>query len=102
MEKPLGTVSVGLQFGWGRFSGNHQRGENSVCQADGDSEADVAPACRLCGWRDQKEQWRLPALLSGKKLCPLPSALTLMPDNSVPPYMSLVPFRLLLRGSESE
>ena len=47
-----------------------------------------------------KEQWRLPALLSGRKL-PAP-ALVLTPDNSVPSHLSLAPFEPLSRGCNSE
>ena len=46
-----------------------------------------------------KEQWPLSALLSGRKLSP---ALTLMPNNSVPPCMSLVPFKMLPQHWSSE
>ena len=45
MEKPLDTVLVGPKVGWGRASGNHQGGENSVSQVDGVS--DMALACQL-------------------------------------------------------
>ena len=45
MEKPLDTVLVGPKVGWGRASGNHQGGENSVSQVDGVS--DMAPTCQL-------------------------------------------------------
>ena len=95
MEKTLETAWVGPQIGWSRLSGNHQGGADSVSQADGDS--DMVPACQFCvcfvrgGLR--KEQWPLPALLSERKL-PL-QLLALIPDNSVSPCMSLVPFELL-------
>ena len=73
MEKLLETAQVWLKVGWGRASGNHQGGANSVSQINGDS--DVVPTFQLCGsaavWRGlQKEQWPQPALLSGRKLPP--------------------------------
>ena len=43
----MGKVWVNLKVGWGRASGNHQGGANSVSQLDGD--ADVVPACLLYG-----------------------------------------------------
>ena len=71
---------------------------NSDSQADGDSN--VVPACYLCGVESSsKEQWPLPALLSGSKLPRSHQGLTLMPDlllqTSVTSCVSLVPFKLL-------
>ena len=61
MEKPLETAWVGLKVGWGRASKNHQGGANSVNQVDGFSHiASTAGS--------DKEQWPLPAFLSGRKL----------------------------------
>ena len=83
-----------LKVGWGRASGNHQGEANSVNQADGVSYmAPPVSAVALLGEGSEKEQWPLPAHLSGRKL---PSALALMLDNSVSSLMSLVPFNLLL------
>ena len=85
MEKPLETAQVGPKVGWERASRNHQGGANSVNQVDGFSHiASTAGS--------DKEQWPLSECLSGRKL---PPALTPMPDNSVPPLMSLMPFNLL-------
>ena len=54
-------------------------GSHSVSKVDGIS--DMAPAYQLCWGEDSaKGQWPL---------------LTLMPDTSVSPYISLVPFKLL-------
>ena len=68
-EKPLKTASVGPQVGWGRISGNHRGGANSVSQDDGDSY--VVP-CLLGMWGgdSEKEQWPLKALLSEGSLLP--------------------------------
>ena len=66
-----------------------------MSQVDGIS--DMAPA--YGGNIQKKEQWFLHAVLSGRKLSP---ALILMPDTSVPPCIPLLPFKLELRGSESE
>ena len=56
----------------------------------------------MLGEGSAKKQWPLPALVSVRK--PPPAALALMPDNSVLPHMSLMPFNLLtpLWGSEGE
>ena len=53
----------------------------------------------MLGEGPEKEQWPLPALLSGRTL---PPALALIPDISVPPHMSQVPFSLLLLWWSSE
>ena len=91
MEKPLETAWVGQKIGWGRASGNHQGGANSVSQVDGVS--DVVPACWLCVGRAQKRNNGLcQHFCLGESY---PQALALMPDNSVPPPMSLVPFNML-------
>ena len=61
---------------------------------DGDSDV-VPPADSLgvgVGVGSSKEQWFLPAVLCGRKLSP---AFALMSDNSVPPHMPLVSFKLL-------
>ena len=85
---------------WDEISWNNQGGANSVSQVDGDS--DMVPACQISvgvRGRSEKEQWTLPALLSGRKLLQPPApALTLMPDTSVPPHMPLVSFKLLPRA----
>ena len=73
-------------------------GWNSVYQCDRDSY--LEPPCWLCGGEgSEKEQWPLPALLFWRKL---PLQLTLMPDTSVLPHMSLVPFKLLPQCWSSE
>ena len=45
MNKPLERAFLGLQVGW-ESPGNHQGGENSVSQVDG--ESDIALTCWLC------------------------------------------------------
>ena len=45
MEMSLDTTGVGLQFGWGRYSENHQDGVNSDNQVDGLSH--MVPPCQL-------------------------------------------------------
>ena len=87
---------MGLKIGWGRASGNHQGGAHSMSQVDGVS--DMVPTCWLCGSVGvvpEKEQWPLPhfCFFCLGESCPL--TLTLIPDNSVHPYMSLIPFNLL-------
>ena len=92
MEKPLEMAWVDLKFGWGRVLGNHQSSVNGVSHVDGYS--DMVVTCQLCG---------LVGAISGKEQCPLPAsppALTLMPDNSALPFMSLVPFQVLLQQLE--
>ena len=86
MEKPLET-GKGIR---GRVSGNHQGEVNSRKQVDGVS--DTAPTCQLCGGLSKGTMasagtsvWEKAALL----------AVSLKPDNSVPPRRSLVPFELL-------
>ena len=70
MEKALETAWVDPQVGWGRASGNHQGGANSVSHVDGVSY--MAPARSAPLWEEgsEKEQWPLPALLFGRKLPP--------------------------------
>lgn len=86
------------ELGGAGVSGNRQGGVRDARQFDGDS--DMAPACAEWVKGLEKEQWHLPALLSGRAA---PQAITLKPDNSVPLGMSLQLFKLLLglRVSES-
>ena len=95
MEKLLETAWEGQKFRWGRASGNHQGEANSVSQVDGFSV--MVPACWrlwLCWGRAQKRNNGLcQHFCLGESW---PTALVLMPDNSVPPHMSLMPFNLLL------
>ena len=95
------VIHMEKQLGWERVSGNLQGGAKSVSHVDGVS--DMVPACWLCGSVGQGFQQQ------DNGLCPpfclrenCPPALTLMPDTSVPPAMSLVPFKLLPQcwGSE--
>ena len=46
-KNPLETAWVGPKVVWGRASGNHQGGANSVSQVNG--VPDMAPACQLYG-----------------------------------------------------
>ena len=90
MEKPLETAWMGLEVEYGGTSGNHQ-----VEQCKPDCKTHRCGACLLTlGGEDgsSKEQWPLPALLSGRKL---PPALILMPDTSVPPHMFPVHYKLM-------
>ena len=57
-----------------------QGGANGVSQVDGVS--DMAPVCQLCWGEEGVEKGQWPLLI-------------LMPDTSVPPFMLLVPFKLL-------
>ena len=95
IKNPLETAWVGLQVGWGGVSGKHQGGTKSVRQVD---ETQIwHPLVSSAGEGvvfSEKEQWPLLALLSGKKQ-PHPPDLDLIPDNSVYPHISLVPFKLL-------
>ena len=99
MEKPLEMAWVGPQVGCNRSWGITKVGQTSVCYVDGDS--DMVPTCRLCGGGvSEKEQWPLPALLSGTKL-----ALQLLPWCQIiqfQPIVSLVSFKLLLWPWSSE
>ena len=90
MEKPLETAWVGSQIGWGGISGYHHDWVNNVSQVDRDS--DMVPTCWLSQERAQKRNNGLCQPFQEKAALP---ALTLMPDNSVPPHISLVPFKLL-------
>lgn len=92
MEKLLETALMRPHVGWGRVSGNQQGGGNS--QVDGDS--DMVSACQLCRERAQQRN---------DDLCQhfgLEKALALMPRNSVPSHVSLVPFELLPQCWSSE
>ena len=97
MEKSLETAWMGLKVGWSRASSNHQGGANSVNQVDGFSHiASTAGS--------DKEQWPLPAFLSGRKLllsC-YPNARQFSASLYVSDtFQSAVPV-LELRRSESE
>ena len=71
MEKPLETDWMGLKVWWGRASGNHEDGANSVSQVDGDS--DMVPACWLCGGRVQQRNNDLCQHFYLGESCPLSS-----------------------------
>ena len=62
----------------------------------------MAPACWLCGERAQKRNNGLCQHFCLGESCPPAPALTLMLDNSVSPYTTLVPFELLPPGWSSE
>ena len=99
--KAMETAWVVLKAGWSRTSGNHLGGANSMSQVDGVS--DVELACWLCGDKALKRKNGLCQPFFLGKRCP--PALALMLDNSVPPYMPLMPFIMLphteLRRTES-
>ena len=95
MDKPLEIAWVGPQVGWGRVSGNNQGMVNSVSQADGHS--DMAPASQRCVCVCLAGNLRKGTVTSAST-----PALILMPDNSIPPCMSLVPFKLLPQCWNSE
>ena len=80
---------MGPKVGCGEASGNHQVRRNNVSHADGDFR--YGAYLHLKGEGSEKEQWLLPALLSGRKS-----------DNSVAPHMSLVPLEMLPKLSVSE
>lgn len=77
----------------GVFSGNHQCVANGVRQVDGHSGMTANFTCTLDGGMLQKRNGGFATTLSGRKL-PLQLTLNLMPDNSVPPYVSLAPLKL--------
>ena len=70
MEKPVETAHLGPKVGGYGVSENHQGRINGDSQVDGNS--DLASIYWLLGGKAQqkkkKNQWRLPALLSGRKL----------------------------------
>ena len=102
------------QDGLGRVSGNYQGKAKSVSRVDGDS--DMAPSGQLCVCvcvcvctgvgvgGSEKKQLPLTAIFLWQKAAS--PALTMMPENSVLPHMSLVLFKMLsqleLRVSESQ
>ena len=99
MEKPLETASVGSQIGWGKVSGKHQGEANSMSWVDGDS--DMALGCRFCGVGvSEKERVHLCQHFCLAESCPL--ALALLPKNSIPPCVSLMPFKFLPQHQNSE
>lgn len=71
---------------------------------------ETQPWCPSVQGISEKEQWLLPALLSGRELPPSfptlpnphPSVSVLKPDNLVAPLMSLVPSKLLPQCWSSE
>ena len=80
-----------LKVGWGRTSGNHQSGADSVRQDDGVS--DMVPTYWLWRRKAQKRNNGLCQALCLGNSCP--TALTLLPHSLVPPHASLVSFNLL-------
>ena len=98
MGRPLEKAGVGLKVGWGRAPEYHQDRANNVSQIDGVS--DMAPSCWLCVGRAQKRKNGLCQHICLGEHCP--PALAQMPNNSVPPCMSLMPFNLLLQYWSSE
>ena len=89
---------MGPQTGWGRVSGNHHGGANTVSHVDGVS--DTVPAHKLCETGLRKGRMAS----GGTSLWKIPASpvLVWMPDNSVPLYMSLMPFQLLPQLWSSE
>ena len=94
--KATGNNFVGLEFGRGGALGNHRGGVNSVSQVDGVSDM----TCWLCVVRAQKRNSSLWQHFCLGESCP--AALALMPDNSLPPHMSLMLFNLRPRCWSSE
>ena len=92
-DEPFVRKSHGLDgpISWeDGVSGALQGRANSVCQ---DGVSAMAPISRLCGERAQKRDSGLCLPFCLGQSCP--PAVVLMPDNSFPPHMPLVSFKLL-------
>ena len=70
MKKQPEAAWVGPKAEWGRASGNHQGGANSVRKDDGVSDL-VLSSSGSGGEGSDKEQWPLLVILSGRKLLPI-------------------------------
>ena len=60
----------------------------------------MVQTCQLCGDKAQKRNMASASTSVWDKA--EPPALTLLPNSSIPPFMSLVTFKLLLPGWSSE
>ena len=92
LEKSLEMACVGLQIGWDEVSENQQGRVNIVSQVDMHPPAGSGGLSKGTMASASTSVW--------EKAAPL--ALSLKPDNSVPPHMSLVPFELLPQCQSSE
>ena len=103
MEKPLETDLMVPQAGQGGDSGNHQGWVNSVSQADGDFHMNLSISS-VGGRGLRKGRMASSSTFVWQKAATPPPApaLTLVPDNSVPYSMSLVPFELFPQHWSSE
>ena len=90
---------VGPQVGWSGISGNHQGVVNGISQVDEDSDIWYPSVSSVLGVLS-KGTMTSASTYVWKKAVSL--SLALMPDNSVPPLMSLAPFKLLLQSWSSE
>ena len=68
MSHSYGKAWVDLQAGLGRLSGNHQGGANNVSQVEWLEIQIWCPPVNSGGAFLEKEQWPLPALLSGRNM----------------------------------
>ena len=94
MQKPLETAWVGLKVRWGRES----PGWGKKCEPGWWSlrYGTYLPACSVALLGGGLSKGTVAsACTSVWEKAALPPALALMPDNSVPPHMSLVLFSLL-------
>ena len=85
MENPQETAWVGPQVGLGGASGNLQGRVNNVSQLDGVSDWCPPASPEALLWEGLRKETITFASTS----------VTLMSGTLVPPYMSLVPFKLL-------
>ena len=85
-------------MGGGGVSENHQGRAYSVSQVNGDS--DILPTCWVCLGGLIKQTMAFASTSVWKNTTP--PILVLMPDDSVPPHVSLVPFKLLPQHWSSE
>ena len=86
--------------GWYRISGIHQGGATSIRQVGGDFDMVPTWVCKLGRRGLNNESMGSTSSFVWEETAP--PVLTLKPDNSVPPCLSLVPLKLLLQHWSSE